>query len=84
LHWMLTDDGEDCVALVDLSREAVWLLPAVEFRNRAQPLPGGRFHLDWLVWRLSPLLAAGLSAHGMAELREDGSAGFGGDGSGTG
>lgn len=54
LHWMLTDDGEDYVALVDLSREAVWLMPTADFRDRAQPLPGGRFHLDWLVWRLSP------------------------------
>ncbi len=54
MHWMLQSDVEDYVALVDLSREAIWLMPSVDFRKRAQPLAGGRFHLDWLVWRLSP------------------------------
>lgn len=49
LHWMLRSDIEDYAALVDLSRRRAWLLPAAEFRSRAQPLPGGRFHLDWLV-----------------------------------
>ncbi|MBI1886603.1 MAG: hypothetical protein HYS09_09885 [Chloroflexi bacterium] len=53
LHWMLRSDIEEYVALVDVSRESVWLLPAADFRARAQPLPGGRFHLDWLALRLS-------------------------------
>ena len=52
LHWLLPSDFEEYVALVDLSREAVWLLPAPEFRSRAQPLEAGRYHLDWLVLRL--------------------------------
>ncbi len=52
LHWVLPSDFEECVALVDVSREAVWLLPAGEFRSRAQALEGGRWHLDWLVLRL--------------------------------
>ncbi len=51
LHWMLRSDFEDCVALVDLSREFVWLLPSGEFRSRAAPVKGGRWHLDWLVAR---------------------------------
>ena len=54
LHWMLRSDTEDYVAVVDLSREAIWLLKAEEFRTRAQPLAGGRFHLDWLVLSLGP------------------------------
>lgn len=52
LHWLLPSDFEEFVALVDLSREAVWLLPAPEFRSRARPLEAGRYHLDWLVLRL--------------------------------
>jgi len=54
LHWMLRSGNEDYVALVDLSREAIWLLNAEEFRARAQPLAGGRFHLDWIVLSLGP------------------------------
>ena len=52
LHWLLPSDFEEYVALVDLSRQALWLLPAPEFRSRAQPLEAGRYHLDWLVLRL--------------------------------
>lgn len=54
LHWLLQSDVEDYVAMVDLSRAAVWLLSAADFRAQAQRLPAGRFHLDWLVLRLSP------------------------------
>jgi len=52
LHWLLPSDFEEFVALVNVSREAVWLLPAPEFRSRAQRLEAGRYHLDWLVVRL--------------------------------
>ena len=52
LHWVLPSDFEEYAALVDLSRETVWLMPSAEFRSRAQPLSGGRWHLDWLVLRL--------------------------------
>ena len=51
MHWMLRSDFEDYVALVDLAREIVWLLPSGEFRSRAAPVTGGRWHLDWLVVR---------------------------------
>lgn len=44
----------DLVAMVDLSCGAIWRMEAAEFRARAQPLPGDRFHFDWIVWRLSP------------------------------
>lgn len=54
LHWLLHSDVEDYVALVDLWRSEAWLMPVAVFRERARPLPGGRFHLDWLVLRLSP------------------------------
>jgi hypothetical protein len=49
LHWMLRDTAADFIALVDLSRERGWLIPAADFRARAQPLSDGRFHLDWIV-----------------------------------
>jgi len=49
LHWVLGPGPEELVALVDVSRRLVWLLPREEFCRRAQPLPGGRFHLDWVV-----------------------------------
>ena len=52
LHWMLPDAAAEFVALVDLSRRRGWLMPAADFRARAQPMSGGRFHLDWIV---SPL-----------------------------
>ena len=59
MHWMLRSDPsaplrtgfEDYVALVDLEREAAWLMPAPEFRSRAASLKGGGWHLDWLVER---------------------------------
>jgi len=46
---MLRSDVEDWVALVDTVRELVWLLPTPEFRSRASPQKGGRWHLDWFV-----------------------------------
>jgi|FaiFalFF_MnMetaG_3_1042247.scaffolds.fasta_scaffold01579_6 hypothetical protein len=49
LHWVLEPGPEEMVALVDLSRSLVWLLPREEFQRRAQPWPGGRLHLDWIV-----------------------------------
>jgi hypothetical protein len=49
MHWTVRSDVEDFVALVDLSRQAVWLLPSADFRSRARPQKGGRWHLDWLV-----------------------------------
>ncbi len=49
LHWLLGPGPEELVALVDLSRRLVWLLPRQEFCRRAQPLPGGHYHLDWIV-----------------------------------
>ncbi len=52
LHWMLRDTPADFVALVDLSRSRGWLLPTKDFKERAQALRGGRFHLDWIVVRL--------------------------------
>jgi hypothetical protein len=55
---VLPSDFEEYVALVDLSREAIWLMPSPEFRSRAQPLKGGRWHLDWLAVRLGRSLVA--------------------------
>ncbi len=49
LHWVLEPGPEEMVALVDLSRSLVWLLPREEFHRRAQPWPGGHLHLDWIV-----------------------------------
>ncbi len=49
LHWVLAETPADSVALVDLSRASGWLIPTDDFRARAQPLSGGRFHLDWIV-----------------------------------
>ncbi len=49
LHWMLSETPADFVAVVDLSRRRSWLVPAADFEVRAQPLPGRRFHLDWIV-----------------------------------
>ncbi len=49
LHWMLSDTPAEYVALVDLSRERGWLLPAADYRARAQPVSGDRYHLDWIV-----------------------------------
>jgi hypothetical protein len=49
LHWMLPESAADLVALVDLSRQSSWLLPASDFKSKAQALAEGRFHLDWLV-----------------------------------
>ena len=54
LHWMTRDTPADFVALVDLSRRRGWLLPMEDFRTRARPAAGGRFHLDWIVLPLSP------------------------------
>ncbi len=51
LHWMLTSDFEDYAALVDLSRQAVWLLSSTEFQSWAHAQRGGRWHLDWIVSR---------------------------------
>ena len=59
MHWMLHSDPaaplragfEDYVALVDVARQAVWLMPSPEFRSRASAVAGGRWHLDWLVAR---------------------------------
>ncbi len=49
LHWMLPDTSAEFVALIDISRPRGWLMPAADFRARAQPMAGGRFHLDWIV-----------------------------------
>ncbi|MCH8994950.1 MAG: hypothetical protein IH959_08310 [Chloroflexi bacterium] len=49
LHWMLPDTAAEFVAVVDLSRRQGWLIPTADFRARAQPVSGGRFHLDWIV-----------------------------------
>lgn len=49
LHWMLPETIADRVALVDLSRSLCWMLPSSTFREEAQPLAGGRYHLDWIV-----------------------------------
>jgi hypothetical protein len=49
LHWMLNETAADDIALVDLSRSKVWLLPSGDFRSKAQPLTGSRYHLDWIV-----------------------------------
>lgn len=49
LHWMLPDTPADFAAVVDLSRRCGWLIPTADFQARAQPLSGGRFHLDWIV-----------------------------------
>jgi hypothetical protein len=48
---MLRGAESDAVALVDLSREAVWFLPMADLAERAKPAAGGRLHLDWLVER---------------------------------
>jgi hypothetical protein len=53
LHWMLPETPAELVALVDLSRSRLWLLPAADFKRLAQPVSGGRFHLDWIVVHLS-------------------------------
>src|SRR5439155_21355815 len=52
LHWLLSETPADAVALVDLSRAKVWLLPIEEFQRRAISLVGGRLHLDWIVLAL--------------------------------
>jgi hypothetical protein len=49
LHWMLPETIADRVALVDLARSVCWILPSSTFREEAQPLAGGRHHLDWIV-----------------------------------
>jgi len=51
MHWMLNSDFEDYAALVDLSRQTIWLMPAAQFKSRARPVRNGRWHLDWIVSR---------------------------------
>jgi hypothetical protein len=49
LHWLLGETAADAIALVDLSRSKVWLLPIEDFQSRALSLTRGRYHLDWIV-----------------------------------
>mgnify|MGYP000477653685 CR=1 FL=1 len=54
MHWLLPPGPEELVALTDVGRRLVWLLPRREFEARARPQAGGRHHLDWLVLPLGP------------------------------
>jgi hypothetical protein len=54
MHWLLPPGPEELVALADVGRGLVWLLPRREFQARARPQAGGRYHLDWLVLPLGP------------------------------
>ncbi len=49
LHWVAPSGPEELLALVDVSRSLVWLMPREVFCQRAQPWPRGAFHLDWIV-----------------------------------
>ncbi len=52
MHWMLGPTEAKEIALVDLARRRGWLISARQFRKRARPVAGGRYHLDWIVARL--------------------------------